>query len=292
MSKNLIAAVFLTQAVACNSPTPHSDSVLDHPREVSASKSIDVTAKAVATILFRDVSTHGNASQTVLETPVAKMTIRNTQISGKEPLGMTGIPKRFGEYLWYNQYEAILIRENGIVANSDAKGKTTVRISLGDLREIKFPNVYYGLEAEFPQTLRELAQKDEKLSKSVAGVRDFIIVRKTSVGKTALAYYQDEKLLLATHVSTGKMGHETPVWLFTTGSRQSYKKSRIYESAPMPYAIQVDGDIFLHHGRVNGSQLSHGCIRVPGFYQEILFREVKNHTRILVDISSSSRLTQ
>jgi hypothetical protein len=52
----------------------------------------------------------------------------------------------------------------------------------------------------------------------------------------------------------------------------------------MPYAIQVDGHIFLHHGRANGSPLSHGCIRVPGFYQEILFREIKSNTRILISI--------
>jgi hypothetical protein len=209
MAKNLIAAVLLAQAVSCNSPGFQPRSVLERPLDASVLRA-DTTADAVNSILSRDFLVLDTVLSKAPGLPIFKTAVRNTQISNKEPLGMAGVPKRFGEYFGYNQYEAILVRDNGFVPKPKSKGKPVIGASLGDFKEVKFPHVYYGLETEFPQSLRELARKDEKVARSLAGVRDFILIRKTSRGKTALAYYQGEKLFLATHVSTGKADRKTP----------------------------------------------------------------------------------
>jgi len=49
--------------------------------------------------------------------------------------------------------------------------------------------------------------------------------------------------------------------------------SRAYKNAPMPWAQHLFAGIFIHQGSVDGTRLSHGCIRLPKsaakeFYQQ------------------------
>lgn len=80
-----------------------------------------------------------------------------------------------------------------------------------------------------------------------------------------LKAYQGDVVVMQTRVSTGGFGHRTPNGNFTTGpykSRMHY--SRLYNNAPMPYSIQVNGNIFFHgFGSVPSYPASHGCIRIP-----------------------------
>jgi lipoprotein-anchoring transpeptidase ErfK/SrfK len=80
-----------------------------------------------------------------------------------------------------------------------------------------------------------------------------------------LKAYQGDVVIMETRVSTGGPGHRTPNGTFNTGpykSRMHY--SRLYNNAPMPYSIQVNGNIFFHgFGSVPSYPASHGCIRIP-----------------------------
>lgn len=52
----------------------------------------------------------------------------------------------------------------------------------------------------------------------------------------------------------------------------------------MPYAILFKGSKYLlHQGKVDGTPLSHGCVRVPGAYQEIIYHLVEKGTPIVID---------
>jgi lipoprotein-anchoring transpeptidase ErfK/SrfK len=200
----------------------------------------------------------------------------------KTPLGMSGLSKRVSDFLGLNQYEAVLALENKVVPTIDSKGKIVYETSLEKYSEIQFPAVFYGLEMVFPATVADFSKSGRKLPTGVKETDDLVFVDVTPEGKTALAFYQNGKLALATHVSLGTKGHATPRGTFTTSYKESYKRSKLYENAPMPYAVNVEGHIFLHHGRVNGKPLSHGCIRVPGFYQEVIFREIKSGTKVVI----------
>lgn len=79
-----------------------------------------------------------------------------------------------------------------------------------------------------------------------------------------LQAWQGNWLVLDTHISSGR-GQSTPTGDFTAGpykARQHY--SRIYDNAPMPWSVQISGNIFIHGFTVVPDYpASHGCIRLP-----------------------------
>jgi lipoprotein-anchoring transpeptidase ErfK/SrfK len=83
--------------------------------------------------------------------------------------------------------------------------------------------------------------------------------------KQLLTGYQGGLEVIKTKVSTGRSGHRTPNGDFKTGPYKSkIHYSRLYDNAPMPYSIQVVGNVFLHgYSSVPSYPASHGCIRVP-----------------------------
>jgi hypothetical protein len=80
-----------------------------------------------------------------------------------------------------------------------------------------------------------------------------------------LRAWQGDSLILETPVSTGGAGHRTPTGDFTAGPiKVRIHYSSLYNNAPMPYSVQVIGNIFLHgHTSVPRFPASHGCVRIP-----------------------------
>lgn len=86
-----------------------------------------------------------------------------------------------------------------------------------------------------------------------------------SVSRQLMRAWQGSRLVMKTKVSTGMSGHATPLGKFKTGPvKVPMKYSSLYESAPMPWSVQVVGDIFTHGSNsVPGYPASHGCVRMP-----------------------------
>ena len=80
-----------------------------------------------------------------------------------------------------------------------------------------------------------------------------------------LRAWQGQRLILVTRVSTGAKGHTTPSGSFVAGPEKSvFRRSALYDDAPMPWAVQVHGNIFMHgYPSVPRRPASHGCIRLP-----------------------------
>ncbi len=99
--------------------------------------------------------------------------------------------------------------------------------------------------------------------------------------------WQGDRLVLDTRVSTGRRGHGTPTGRFTAGPyRARMHYSSLYDNAPMPWSIQVSGNIFIHgFHSVPPRAASHGCIRVPlygGNPARWLYRWMDNGTPIVI----------
>jgi len=76
-----------------------------------------------------------------------------------------------------------------------------------------------------------------------------------------------------TTVSTGRPGHATPTGVFTVLERDVEHYSSLYNSAPMPYMQRITwGGVALHGGNLPGYPASHGCIRLPHEFAQLLFR--------------------
>jgi len=78
--------------------------------------------------------------------------------------------------------------------------------------------------------------------------------------------------IAATTVSTGKPGHSTPTGVFTILQKQIEHYSTLYDSAPMPYMERLTwGGVALHAGKLPGYPASHGCIRLPADFAQLLY---------------------
>lgn len=85
------------------------------------------------------------------------------------------------------------------------------------------------------------------------------------IGEQRLRAWQGDRLVLESRVSTGRGGRITPRGLFHAGPfKARMHRSRLYDNAPMPWSVQVTGNIFIHgFSSVPTYPASHGCIRVP-----------------------------
>jgi len=93
-----------------------------------------------------------------------------------------------------------------------------------------------------------------------------------SLADQTAALYEDGKVSLKTHVSTGRQGYETPPGKYVITNKHRKWKSSLYDDAPMPYFLRLNASaIGLHEGVVPRNPASHGCIRVPSGTARRLF---------------------
>lgn len=72
--------------------------------------------------------------------------------------------------------------------------------------------------------------------------------------------------------STGKKGHETPTGVFLILQKDKNHHSSTYNNAPMPNMNRLTwSGIALHAGNLPGYPASHGCVRLPSKFSELLF---------------------
>ncbi len=85
-----------------------------------------------------------------------------------------------------------------------------------------------------------------------------------SLPQQQLEGWQGNTLVLKTNISSGKNGR-TPAGEFKAGPyRAKMHRSSLYNNAPMPWSVQVNGHIFVHgYTSVPNYPASHGCIRMP-----------------------------
>lgn len=109
-----------------------------------------------------------------------------------------------------------------------------------------------------------------------------------------IAYvYRNGVRIARSTVSTGKPGHGTPTGGFTVLGKEKMHHSNLYNSAPMPFMERLTWDgIALHAGQLPGYPASHGCIRLPLKFSELLYGvTTKGITVIIADEHSAPRET-
>lgn len=152
--------------------------------------------------------------------------------------------------------------------------KTEKVLTIGDKKFEGFRRLYAGDIlipirdiSKFDGTIELSPQEDTMVVRGNTFQFDVVIGKKhIEVDKAAqeLTAFQGNVMVLKTNVSTGRPGHNTPAGEFTTGSKERMHYSHKYNDAEMPYAVQVNGDVFFHgYGSVPHYPASHGCIRIP-----------------------------
>jgi hypothetical protein len=85
--------------------------------------------------------------------------------------------------------------------------------------------------------------------------------------------YRNGIRIAVTTISSGKPGHETPRGVFTILQKNRKHFSSTYDNAPMPNMQRLTWKgVALHAGNLPGYPASHGCIRLPMEFSDILFK--------------------
>lgn len=124
--------------------------------------------------------------------------------------------------------------------------------------------------AQLAEAGAEVSQPDEEGRVRVGGFfRGFTLVVspqrvEVSLKKQQLQGWQGKRLVLQTRISSGRNGR-TPAGEFRAGPyRARMHRSSLYQNAPMPWSVQINGHVFIHgFTSVPNYPASHGCIRVP-----------------------------
>ncbi len=88
-----------------------------------------------------------------------------------------------------------------------------------------------------------------------------VVVDKT---KQELTAYEGERVVIQSRVSTGRQGRRTPSGNFVAGVKHRMHYSRLFDNAPMPFSVQINGNYFIHgFSSVPDYPASHGCVRLP-----------------------------
>jgi hypothetical protein len=84
--------------------------------------------------------------------------------------------------------------------------------------------------------------------------------------------YRNGILIGRSTVSTGSKGRSTPPGVFTILEKKQEHYSKKYNNAPMPNMQRLTWTgIAMHSGQLPGYPASHGCIRLPFDFSQLLF---------------------
>jgi len=104
-----------------------------------------------------------------------------------------------------------------------------------------------------------------------------------SIADQRVSLFDNGTLIARSSVSTGTLGHPTPLGVFSVISKQRWHRSNIYSAAPMPYMQRITwSGIALHAGVVPGHPASHGCIRLKNDFAIRLWHLTKRGTRVII----------
>ncbi len=128
------------------------------------------------------------------------------------------------------------------------------------------------------------------------------------LGEQKVYVYQGDSVAGISPITTGKPGHDTPPGHYTVLVKDIDHKSNlygvfldangyiidgnaevgqkpppgaVYDSADMPYYLRIrDDGVGLHAGYLPGYPASHGCIRLPHAFAELLYSNISVGTPV------------
>jgi L,D-transpeptidase catalytic domain len=104
-----------------------------------------------------------------------------------------------------------------------------------------------------------------------------------SIPQQTMNVYRNGILIGRSTVSTGSKGHATPGGVFTILEKKKEHYSKKYDNAPMPNMQRLTWTgIAMHSGNLPGYPASHGCIRLPYDFSQLLFAETSKGGTVVV----------
>ena len=104
-----------------------------------------------------------------------------------------------------------------------------------------------------------------------------------SVPQQTMNVYRNGILIGRSSVSTGSKGNATPGGVFSILEKKQEHYSKKYDNAPMPNMQRLTWTgIAMHSGNLPGYPASHGCIRLPYDFSQLLFSATSKGGTVVV----------
>jgi L,D-transpeptidase catalytic domain len=104
-----------------------------------------------------------------------------------------------------------------------------------------------------------------------------------SIPQQTMHVYRNGILIGRSTVSTGSKGHATPGGVFSILEKKQEHYSKKYDNAPMPNMQRLTWTgIAMHSGNLPGYPASHGCIRLPYDFSQLLFSQTSKGGTVVV----------
>src|SRR6266478_3261295 len=108
------------------------------------------------------------------------------------------------------------------------------------------------------------------------------VVLLVSIPQQTMHVYRNGILIGRSTLSSGK-GSSTPGGVFTILEKKETHRSKKYDNAPMPNMQRLTWTgIAMHSGNLPGYPASHGCIRLPFDFSQLLFSETSKGGTVVV----------
>jgi hypothetical protein len=109
------------------------------------------------------------------------------------------------------------------------------------------------------------------------------VVVLVSIPQQTMHVYRNGILIGRSTVSTGSKGHSTPGGVFSILEKKETHRSKTYDNAPMPYMQRLTwSGIAMHSGALPGYPASHGCVRLPYDFSQLLFKATAKGGTVVV----------
>src|SRR6187402_2400628 len=104
-----------------------------------------------------------------------------------------------------------------------------------------------------------------------------------SVPEQTMHVYRNGILIGRSSISTGSKGNATPGGVFSILEKKQEHYSKKYDNAPMPNMQRLTWTgICMHSGNLPGYPASHGCIRMPFDFSQLLFKATARGGTVVV----------
>ena len=109
------------------------------------------------------------------------------------------------------------------------------------------------------------------------------VVVLVSIPQQTMHVYRNGILIGRSTVSTGSKGHATPGGVFSILEKKQTHRSKKYDNAPMPYMQRLTwSGIAMHSGALPGYPASHGCVRLPYDFSQLVFKATEKGGTVVV----------
>jgi hypothetical protein len=104
-----------------------------------------------------------------------------------------------------------------------------------------------------------------------------------SIPQQTMHVYRNGILIGRSTVSSGSKGRATPGGVFSILEKKESHRSKKYDNAPMPYMQRLTWTgIAMHSGALPGYPASHGCIRLPYDFSQLLYKATAKGGTVVV----------